>query len=103
MRDFTITMSDIKKCPDLRLDPEHYRDDGTCLHHEPVESAAFREKIVTAAINRHGLAVIRFRGGEHDGALSIEMSNWQQHLGRMVVYLAEDERRQLIESLGGTP
>jgi hypothetical protein len=30
--------SAIQRCPDKRLDPAHYRDDGTCLHVPPAES-----------------------------------------------------------------
>lgn len=32
MRAFTIMSSDIARCPDRRLDPAHYREDGSCLH-----------------------------------------------------------------------
>ena len=30
MRVFVIKMSDVGKCPTRRLDPMHYRDDGSC-------------------------------------------------------------------------
>lgn len=28
---FTVTISDIGRCPKMSLSPSHYRDDGTCL------------------------------------------------------------------------
>lgn len=34
MRNFIISSKDIKQCPEKRLDPSHYRNDGTCLHVE---------------------------------------------------------------------
>jgi hypothetical protein len=32
-RAFAVQMSDVRACPDLRLDPKHYRPDGSCYHH----------------------------------------------------------------------
>lgn len=31
-----IKQSDIAKCPTVILMPEHYREDGTCRHDEPI-------------------------------------------------------------------
>lgn len=31
-RCFQVTLRDIHACPDLRLDVQHYRPDGSCYH-----------------------------------------------------------------------
>jgi hypothetical protein len=81
------------------------------------DTIAYGDEIVPVAPNRRGLLVVRMKGGEFDGSLSIEMRKWpdeyetERHpaippellVERSVVYLAEDERRHIITSLGGTP
>lgn len=36
----TIQLSDIQRCPTQQLDAGHYREDGTCLHADPVWAGA---------------------------------------------------------------
>jgi hypothetical protein len=39
MRYFTMTHSAIQRCPERRMDVEHYREDGTCEHQGSVHHA----------------------------------------------------------------
>lgn len=65
-RVFTVTQHDIDRCPDHQLAPAHYRQDGTCLHHNSHATDMFsmnwcNDQDVYLAVLRLARGVLRVR------------------------------------------